>query len=177
MGLPEIAGRTIESLQDMQQQLQELRLEEQLKPQTAIWALSCSARAALASGDVATANAYADAVLARLAESGLRKDPDAVFVAIDADRLASDCRWAAGDVEDALTRLHAAKDRYEQVVEGPFQEPARLSPALLERLAEPLFGLYRDMADRLAGQRRSRPRARHSPSPGRDAARSRRTHG
>ena len=134
----------------MQQQLQDLRLEEKLKPQTAIWALSCSARAALASGDVASANAYADAVLARLAESGLRKDPDAAYVVIDADRLASDCRWAAGDVVDALARLHAAEDRYEQVVDGRFQESARLSPALVERLAEPLFGLYRDMADRLA---------------------------
>jgi hypothetical protein len=149
MGLPEIAGRTIESLQDMRQQLRELRLEEQLKPRTAVWALSCSARAALASGDVATANAYADAVLGRLAESGLRRDSDAVYVAIDADRLASDCRWAAGNIDDALARLHAAKHRYEGVVAGPFQEPGRLSPALVERLAEPLFGLYRDMADRL----------------------------
>ena len=150
MGLPDAAGRTIESLQDMQEQLRELRLDQQLKPQTAIWALSCSARAALASGDVASANAYADAVLARLAESGLRDDPDAAFVAIDAERLASDCRWAAGRAEDALSHLHLAKDRYEEVVAGRLQEPGRLSPVLVERLAEPLFGLYRDMADRLA---------------------------
>ena len=149
-GLPDTAGRAIESLRDMQQQLQELRLDEQLKPRTAIWALSGTARAALASGAVATANAYADAVLARLAESGLRDDPDAAFLAIDADRLASDCRWAAGRHEDALTHLHGAKDRYEEMVDGRLQEPARLSPALLERLAEPLFGLYRDLADRLA---------------------------
>ena len=150
MGLPDTAGRTIESLQDMQEQLRELRLDQQLKPRTAIWALSCSARAALASGDVASANAYADAVLARLAESGLRDDSDAAYLAIDADRLASDCRWAAGRAEDALSHLHRAKDRYEEVVDGRLQEPARLSPVLVERLAEPLFGLYRDMADRLA---------------------------
>ena len=37
------------------------------------------------------------------------------------------------------------------MVGGRLEEPARLSPALLERLAEPLFGLYRDMADRLTG--------------------------
>ena len=150
MGLPDTAGRTIESLRDMQEQLRELRLDQHLKPQTAIWALSCSARAALASRDVASANAYADAVLARLAESGLREDPDSAYLAIDADRLASDCRWAAGQGEDALFRLHQAKDRYDEVVAGRLQEPARVSPVLVERLAEPLFGLYRDLADRLA---------------------------
>ena len=45
--------------------------------------------------------------------------------------------------------LHAAKVRYDAVVDGRLQESARLSPALLERLAEPLAGLYRDLADRL----------------------------
>ena len=55
-----------------------------------------------------------------------------------------------GQAEDALSHLHLAKDRYEEVVAGRLQEPARLSPVLVERLAEPLFGLYRDMADRLA---------------------------
>ena len=53
--------------------------------------------------------------------------------------------------EEALPYLYAAKSRYDDVVGGRLEEPARLSPALLERLAEPLFGLYRDMADRLAG--------------------------
>src|SRR6478609_5426261 len=74
-GVPEAAGRTIDSLQDMRQQLSELRLEEELKPQTAIWALSATARAVLAGGDAAQANAYADAALDRLAESGLRDNP------------------------------------------------------------------------------------------------------
>ena len=44
---------------------------------------------------------------------------------------------------------YAAKVRYDTVVDGRLQEPARLSPALLERLTEPLAGLYRDLADRL----------------------------
>ena len=122
-----------------------------MEPQTAIWALSCGARVALASGDLAAANAYADAAMARLAESDLRDDPDAAYLAMDVDRLASDCRWAAGMAEEALSYLYAAKSRYDDVVGGRLEEPARLSPALLERLAEPLFGLYRDMADRLAG--------------------------
>jgi hypothetical protein len=151
MGMPDAAGRTIESLQDMREQLQGNELEQRLEPQTAIWALSCGARAALASGGIAAANAYADAALARLAESDLRDDPDAAYLAMDVDRLASDGRWAAGRAEDALPYLYAAKSRYDHMVGGRLEEPARLSPALLERLAEPLFSLYRDMADRLAG--------------------------
>ena len=151
LGLPDAAGRTIESLQDIREQLRGNGLEQRLQPQTAIWALLCGARAELASGDIAAANAYADAALARLAESDLRDDPDAAYLAMDVDRLASDCRWAAGRSEEALPSLYAAKSRYDDVVGGRLVEPARLSPALLERLAEPLFGLYRDMADRLAG--------------------------
>ena len=149
LGLPEAAGQTIESLQEMRQ-IGELRLEERLQPQTAIWALWCTARAALVSRDVAAANACADAALARLVESGLRSEPDFAYVAIDVDRLASDCRWAAGKAEEALSHLYAARVRYQDVVGVRLEEPGRHSPALVERLAEPLFSLYRDMADRLA---------------------------
>ena len=149
MGLTDAAGKTIESLKDIQEQLGE-GLLRQLQPQTAIWALSCSARAALASGDIAAANAAADAALVRLAESGLADDPDSQYLAMDVDRLTSDCRWAADRVEEAIAFLHAAKDRYEEVVDGRLEQPARLSPALLDRLAEPLFSLYQDLADRLA---------------------------
>jgi hypothetical protein len=149
LGLPEAAGQTIESLREMYQ-IRELRLEEGLQPQTAIWALLCTARAALVSRDVAAANAYADAALARLWDSGLRGEPDYAYLAIDVDRLASDCRWAAGKTEEALGHLHAARLRYQDVVGVGLDEPGRHGPALVERLAEPLFSLYRDMADRLA---------------------------
>ena len=149
LGLPEAAGKTIESLKDIQEQLGE-GLQRQLHPQTAIWALSCSARAALAAGDIAAANACVDAALVRLSESSLGNDPDSQYLAMDIDWLASDCRWAAGRVEEAVAFLHAAKERYEAVVDGRLDQPARLSPALLDRLAEPLSSLYRDMADRLA---------------------------
>jgi hypothetical protein len=151
LGLPDAAGRTIESLQDIREQLRGKGLEQRLEPQTAIWALSCSARAALTSGDIVAANGYADAALARLAESDLRDDPDTSYLVMDVDRLASDCLWAADSGEEALRYLYAAKSRYDNVVGGRLEEPARLSPALLERLAEPLFSMYRDMADRLAG--------------------------
>jgi hypothetical protein len=148
MGMPDTAGRTIESLQGIQDQLGD-ELLKQLEPQSAIWALSCCARAQLVPGNVAEANAYADAALARVAESGLRDGPDAQYLAMDVERLASDCRWAAGRSDEAIAYLHAAKVRYDDVAAGRLKEPARLSPALLERLAEPLFGVYRDTADRL----------------------------
>jgi hypothetical protein len=150
VGQPAAAGRTIESLQGLQQQLRELGLEQPLDPRTAIWAMSCTARSALAAADVAEANAYADAALARLPESGPTDDTDTAYLAMDVARLASDCRWAAGRVEESLAFLRLAQDRYEAVVGGRLHQPSRLSPALVERLAEPLFGLYRDMADRLA---------------------------
>ena len=59
---------------------------------------------------------------------------------------------------------------YEQVVDGRLAEPGRLSPALLERLAEPLFGLHRDLADRLRG-RRCGSRPGHPPGADRPAGR------
>ena len=150
MGMPDAAGRTMELLQDIREQLREHRLEVPLRPETVIWALSCGARSALAVGDAAAANANADAVVVRLAESDLGNDPDTPYLAMDANRLASDSRWAVRRAEEALSYLHTAKDHYDSVVAGRLDEPGRLSPALLERLAEPLFGLYRDMADRLA---------------------------
>jgi hypothetical protein len=149
LGLPDAAGQTMESLRDLREQLRDLRVDERLAPQTAIWACCSSGRSALAAGEIASANAYADAAVARLAESELGNDPDAAYLAMDVDRLASDCRWAAARPDEALSFLYAAKSRYDDVVAGRLDEPARHSPALVERLAEPLFGLYRDMADRL----------------------------
>ena len=149
LGLAESAGRTLASVDEVQEQLGGLPLQERLDPLTAIWALSCRARSALASSDVSAANAYADAAQARLVESGLRADSNSGYLAIDIDRLASDTRWAAGQGEDSLGFLYQAKERYDQVVDGRLREPAGLSPARLNRLAEPLFGMYRDMADRL----------------------------
>jgi hypothetical protein len=149
LGAPDAAGKTIESLKDIQIQLGESLLR-QLQPRTGIWALACGARAGLATGDIAAANACVDAALARLSESGLGNDPDSQYLAMDVDWLASDSRWAAGRLAEAVAFLHAAKDRYEAVVVGRLDQPARLSPALLDRLAEPLSSLYSDMADRLA---------------------------
>src|SRR3712207_2330252 len=65
LGLPESAGRTIGSMEDVKEQLKNLPRDERLDPPTGIWAVWCSARSALASGDVNAANADADAALSR----------------------------------------------------------------------------------------------------------------
>ena len=148
-GLPEAGAETVRSVAELREQLGSLPIAEALAPTTVVWALICTARGALAGGDVAAANAYADAVLQRLAEAGLRTNPDAAYVVVDADRLVSDARWAASSADDALTHLHLARETYDRVVDGRLAQPGRLSPALLQRLAEPVFGVYRDLADRL----------------------------
>lgn len=147
---PEPAGQMMRSVQDLQQQLRDVGVTEQLSPRVQVWSLTCTAAAALASGEVAAANRDADSALALASASGIDEDLDAVYLVIDVDRLVSDCRWSAGRAQESLTHLHQAKDRYDELVAGRLAEPGRLSPALVERLAEPLFGLYRDLADRLA---------------------------
>ena len=149
VGLPDAAGRTLESLEPVDEQLRELQLDVPVPPTTEILALWCLARSALAAGEVATANAYTDAVLSGLAGSGLSTDVDDSYLAVDAARLASDCRWSAGQLDSSVSHLRVALERYAALVGGRLSEPRRLSPALVERLAEPLFGLYRDLADRL----------------------------
>jgi hypothetical protein len=84
-----------------------------------------------------------------LAESDLANDPDTAYLVLDVNQVASDSRWAARRTQEALGCLYIAKERYDVVVGGRLDEPGRLSPALLERLTEPLFSLYRDLADRL----------------------------
>jgi hypothetical protein len=149
MGLTDPARRTLESLAGLRAELRDHGLAEQLAPPTVIWLLSAQTRVALAADEVAAANSYADTAVARLAESGLRTDPDAAYLVIDVDRLAADARWAAGRAAEALGHLHAARVRYDALVDGRLAEPGRLSPALRERLAEPMSGLYGDLADRL----------------------------
>ncbi len=153
MGLPEAAGRTVESWSRLREQIAAVDLSADFAPAVVVWLLASQSRSALAAGAVADANAYADAALARLADSGLRDDPDVAsygLLAVDVDRLGSDCRWAAGQAAAALGFSHRGKDRYDAVTAGRLAQPGRHPPALIERLAEPLFGICRDLADRLA---------------------------
>ncbi len=150
-GMVEAAAETVGSLTELREQLGSLPLVAALPPSTVVWALCCTARGALEVGDAAQANAYADAVLARVAESGLREDSAAAYLVMDADRLVSDARWAGGLGSEALTHAQLARETYDLEVDGRLVQAARLSPVLRQRLAEPLYGLYRDLADRLLG--------------------------
>jgi hypothetical protein len=148
-GLPDAAERTMQAALDWQEQLRRHQsLDDQLSPQTAVWALSVQARAGLAAGEVERANAYADAALDRLIEGGLADVADS-YLPMDTQRLVADSRWAAGRIDQALAHDELAREQYERVAAGRLANPGRLSPALLARLAEPLFGLYRVIADRL----------------------------
>lgn len=150
LGLAAAAGHTIASWDDLRAQLGAAGIDTPLEPVTVVRALSCSARAALAAGDVGLANAYADATLRWRAGVTPPEDVGVDYVELDVDQLASDCRWAAGLGQESLAFVQAARSTYDAIVGDRLAEPGRYPPALVERLAEPLFGLYRDLADRLA---------------------------
>ncbi len=149
LGLAEAAGRTVASLDDLHEQFLALRLDLPLEPEVVVRALLCTAGAALAGGDVATAGSSADEALRRLVAAGLDTDPDAAYLALDVDRLVADTRWAANRPSESLALLHRARDRWAAVVDGRLDAPAGLSPSLVARLAAPAPLLHRDLADRL----------------------------
>ncbi|WP_298131414.1 hypothetical protein, partial [Micropruina sp.] len=141
-GLHAQAGQALAAAFGLREQLSRLDLDAALEPRTVAWALLVWARVGLAADEVAAANARADAAVAVGADDG-------EFAAIDVDRVASDARWAAGWAEPAVEYALRAVERYEQHALEALESPAQLPPALLERLSEPLFGLYSDAADRV----------------------------
>ncbi|MGI3784631.1 MAG: hypothetical protein ACRYG2_28050 [Janthinobacterium lividum] len=145
VGLVDAAGATLDSWDGIRTQVAEAGTVVELAPAAGRRALTVAARVALAGGDVATTNAYADAALA----VGGPPPAETGFGAVDLDRLASDARWAAGLTEQSLGFLHTAREAYEEAVGERLADPGRLAPALAERLTEPMPGLYRDLADRL----------------------------
>jgi len=149
LGLGDAAGRTIQAATAWKAELP-AGLDAALDPRTAVWALAGMATDAQAAGDFEQANACADAALARLTEAGL--DAEALgFLSCDVWRLRSDCRWAAGLADEAVASALVAVEVYEQVAR-PLAEPGRLPPAMLERLSEPAFTVFRDAADRLVAR-------------------------
>ncbi len=141
-GLHAQAEQALAAAFGLREQLSRLDLDAELAPRTIAWALLVWTRAGLAAGEVAAANARADAAVAVTADDG-------EFVAIDVDRVASDARWAAGCAEPAVEYVLRAVERYEERALAALESSAQLPPALLERLSEPLFGLYSEAADRV----------------------------
>lgn len=149
LGLDAAATATINSWQGLAAQLGEYQIDSTLSPSAAAWAQYCRARAALVDGDTPAANAGVDALRLLLdhAEPALLHQGNLL---LDAQRLSADARWQAGRTHEAMGFLHAAKRGYDARAQAALTAPAQHPKTLVERLAEPLFGLYRDYADRLA---------------------------
>ncbi|MFT3875869.1 MAG: hypothetical protein QM708_05530 [Propioniciclava sp.] len=121
-----------------------------LGPRTAVWLLAAQASGAAAAGDLATANAYADAALARATEGGLSSGEDAP-VLVDALRLVADVRWSAGVVTDAVQVSREAVAASAEVAAPVLHGDARVADAWTQRVLPPWIASRRDLADRLFG--------------------------
>ncbi|MCB0892621.1 MAG: hypothetical protein KDB51_12515, partial [Propionibacteriaceae bacterium] len=139
-GLAEGAEQTLSAAFGLRAQLIRLDLDGALNPATIAWALLAWARVALAGGDIAAANARADAAVSVGVEGPL---------GVDVDRLVSDARWAAGWPQPSVEHVLRAVEHYDAEALPVLSDPAGAPPAMLERLSEPLFGLYADAADRV----------------------------
>ncbi len=115
---------------------------------TATWLLMAQARAALASGDVGRANAFADAAAARAREGGLAGGDDASLL-VDALSLAAEARWVAGVAHDAVSFSREASDAAGAVAAPVLSSPGRVAEAWAERVLGPVVAARRDLADRL----------------------------
>ncbi|MFT3860384.1 hypothetical protein [Micropruina sp.] len=139
-GLAEGAEQSLAAAFALRGQLSRLELDAALDPATIGWALLTWARVALAGGDLAAANARADAAVAVGVVGQL---------GVDIDRAAAEARWAAGWPEPSVEHDLRAVERYDAEALPVLQHPAGAPAALLERLSEPLFGLYSETADRV----------------------------
>lgn len=145
LGQFEAAGRTFDALDAWRSQLGRLPLVEHLSGETVVWALIARGRSLLP-GDVALANAYADAALLRLYAAGLDLKRGRAYLAMAAHLLAAEGRWAAGRTESALAQHRLALTRYQAVSDG-IDGAAR--PAVVQVAVAPLAELFGPFALRL----------------------------
>ncbi len=149
LGMAEAAASTMATLDEFRAKLTH-PVAAALHPRTAVWALSAQAHGCLAIGDVAGANAWADAALARVDRSGLRDSDADRPVVLDTEVLVSDARWAAGRPDESLQHVRAAAESHATWADGWLADAARLSPALLRFYVDPMLAVQRRLADRLA---------------------------
>lgn len=152
MNLPEPAGNTIGAAFAWKDQLTRDGLADELLARTAVWALLALSRAALARGDLAGANAQADAALVRARQANLVGDETPVL--LDALRAAADARWAVGLGEQSITLLQEAVQLWQAWTAADLEQLPRMAKPHLERLVAPASPLKRDLADRLAASGR-----------------------
>ena len=147
LGLPEAAGTTIGAAFAWKDQLTQPGLSDELEARTTVWALVARSRAALAAGDLAQANAQADAALLRAREAELGDEE--VPVLLEALRTVADARWTARLGEQSVDLLREAVQRWEQWSGQVLAQLPRMTKPHLERVMGPAFALRRDLADRL----------------------------
>ncbi|GAA1395787.1 hypothetical protein [Luteococcus peritonei] len=145
--LAEAAGSTIGAAFAWKDQLTQPGLADELAARTTVWALLARARGALAAGDLAAANAQADAALLRAREAQLQGDETVVL--LEALRTAADARWTVRLGEQSLDLLREAVSLWERWTAEPLAQMPRMTKPHLERLVGPGFALRRDLADRL----------------------------
>lgn len=145
LGQADAAGRTVDSLDAWRGQLGRLPLLENLDPETVVWTLIARGRSLLG-GDVAGANAHAEAALLQLYAARLDVDPEFAYLAAAAHLLAADARWAAGEAESALAHHRLALRRCRAV---GVRSGGQARPAVAEAALAPLADLYEPFAQRL----------------------------
>lgn len=147
MHLDEASGRTMQAALSWKDQLTRPGLAEQLDARTTAWVLLAMAQQALATGDLAAANAWADAALRTAREGQLGGDQ--LVVLLDALRTSADARWAVNLPEQSLALLDEALDLWRSWTRDDLAQLPRMAKPHLERLVAPAFALMRDRADRL----------------------------
>ncbi|MEL4504325.1 hypothetical protein AAEX63_07115 [Luteococcus sp. H138] len=148
MNLPEPAANTIGAAFGWKDQLTRDGLADELLARTAVWALLATARGALIRGDLAQANAQADATLNRAREANLVADETPVL--LDALRNCADARFAVGLTDQSIDLLREAVQLWKGWTAADLAQFPRMAKPHLERLVSPASGLMRDLADRLA---------------------------
>lgn len=111
MNLPEHAGMTIGAAFAWKDQLTRDGLADELLPRTAVWALLARARGALAVGDLAQANAQADAALNRAREAEFSGAE--TLILLEALRTDADARFAVDLTDQSIDLLHEAVARWQ----------------------------------------------------------------
>jgi hypothetical protein len=141
LGQAEAAGRTFDGLDAWRQQVSRLPLAENLSSAVVVWAHLARARSLLG-GDVALANAWADA-----AELQLHAQPSPpAYLALATHLLVADCRWAAGRTESSLAHHRLAMDAHEAALTSLGTPPR---PGVARIAAAPVAALYEPYAQRL----------------------------
>ncbi|QIK72767.1 hypothetical protein G7070_11400 [Propioniciclava coleopterorum] len=146
LGQPSAAGQMAAAARGWMRLLPHVDLVPYLAGRTASWLLQARARGALADGDLALANAYADAAAARAREG--RADAAEDRVLVDALLLAGDARWAAGLPSDAAAFAREATQVARASLDAQVTR-GRAADGQAGRFVTPLADAGRDLADRL----------------------------